>query len=1789
FVSIKNSGLTPQVSQNIAGIIANFDQSSVLTNFVDSGKFIAEPMPFSLPLPAETKTDNSYYRNVEASYTITSCMPPTSVLKGRLLYEWKTDEAHTKRPMSNTHFRVIVDYVDGDGKSIGAIQNTSNQAEGIITGHWESDYFVPEGSNEPMSLVDQYTTMAEGMTDSAGYFTIEVVNINQKGNLGSGYLQHNEGGSAPPIVGQSIKDKVLGAASGNEVINPAPYDYANMFGNNFNTISYQQTASVQSTINSGTFNVGFDAGSQSFELGNVQAGAMNKAMGMVIQNDEFMGNAHGPNPGTASSPMADDNTPPQYFEQFKRTYRIVIDGNKAPYFYPSQKVIDDVQAFESMAAPIDIPHFVKEFKLKVKTVEINDEQEVLPLTQVQATIFRKGNKNNYLPLGEGDGKYTYAELLNPVYHNTGNNASFEQLWPKQTVNADGTTNILGGLLQSEKYNYAIQASSFVNTGSKTYESTIVDMPTIIDNNLNWSNPVIPEDSVTIVLTPLPSRILVHVKDNLSGQPLGSSRNTRVQFSNMNIPYFWLNDQSAPVDNYGYLELFVDQPPLSEYFNNQTEQSNIYLTASAEGFNQPEALYKTTLRKMGSQATPTLSLLPAANITGRIIDADYQATNGQIIFNGVRAYIQADSSTIFETDNFGSFDMPIAPKAGVEVKIIPKDVAWFDTVYVLTAADAQKKTIDIGELKVYRRKHRILFNITQKMPPGFTGPPTPISGATIQLGPDMVISTANGVAKFEFENVSVNNYTFIVRGPQGEGYIPKTVNVTNTESRDFKYINIELEQGSQISGTVTLDGNAVKNARVYLEAYTSNTPMEHSSYSNILQNASSIITSNNTATSSNDMSLLEARTNAKGNFTIKGIPVNNQNINIIATLDTTFTVSGDKKTITISNGNGQANLSLTSFKDITVNKLFGFPLSVENITNVNATQIRVTGLVHWTEAISDFTLSDNNKLLRVENVLFNIVTGIGGKKTAVPVNNSIAIQGVTNLKMSYLGKYNVKLTSAEQTQAYNSTPLTLSKENDLGTISGKMQIVDNSFNYPSSYLNFDNSEFYLAKLNPDSTINNKVSVVTSAFTISESQSANYIEPIVFLQHIASQIASYQQKPAAAYNLCNINGKSIQFKLINFDASADPKNSYIDVYGKIHLDTRLNCYIPNAQPENISVSIPDMVLDENKVYPALATKPITLKLEEWELEARNWSFSTTEGGILSTNALLKTNIIDIPVGKFVLRSDMFFMKDFEYSNLSMAGGKIKFDYIAQGCAHLNYESKVGSDMKPHWNFSLLGSATGKVASLPQLNGLTNYDIDLNYVEILSNNEMIVQLMQKTEKPLLHNNPVAQFEPLSIFNGPSYIGVTGLLNTKAPRISEILLTVNWTDTIQQPAFENVSVEFQGKGFVHFEANKKKIEIDENEVRIEGKVLEKPNLTFNPMPATFFAERNETYHVDIRKDWITQLSQKENLVNFSSPATSSVGYRLKIAKGGMQVINNDWGLLSYEGDMISNETNTENIAPSYTKFEVLGEVKASTENLSISSINTPIGKMEQVYNFEAMEMRGSLNIDAPVTMGALTLNHGTIETLFDKNGFYVAGSCNAYLLAGLLTGTYNLGFLAGSYDKTAKNNLDKAWNITNSYINPKVVNTCYKTETLDAEGLNGIYTAVNRQVLNTSKSFDFILASGYVRAEVLLGGDFYANFSETAIMGSDAFLFIDVGAGLSSISGTSISGGVMANAQFSTKLTINPNSLEIKGSLDMNFNGTIEQSLGIETISKSFDVNCYVGATYNTQSGTEFDFNLG
>lgn len=1785
----------PQLSGGRGGNYTTFAHINPYFNKVykDSG-FVATEAVFKLSKPVNINNEDSLYRSVSFNYEITSTKPPTSLIKGRLLYQWKSDNSRQVRPMANSKFKIVVDYLV-KGKSIGYATKFQNKT-------FEEKFFVPEGSKESaegMQLLDFGQTMATGTTDDQGNFEIDVVNLNPKGSLGKGYVE-DRGWKVPDEKGLVNGLKGPGAVIKNKlatIFDPGNKSFG-IYGFNLGG----GMAAIQQSLNQNANEQGFL--NQGMTVVMDKTGSFNVtslSKGIALQNMQGLQKSfHGPNAGFDNEVNPDSYRNDDELVDFQRVYRIVPDNQ---FYYPTKDVAV-VQPFEAIAGNT-YNSFVKEVKVKVSTKDNGNSV----LDEMKVIVFRSlADKAKDLPAGEGDGNYLQKELINPQYkssvsglqivnlpnknnllstklerlaqlkNNTSNvqntnlpdknnmfNSKFEYLWPAADVNSNGEaafTTLLAGY-----ENYYIEATSNPDMSGKYYKATFQAFSTDInDNNPDfWDGTASPDPiNVTVTLQPLSSRAFLRLIDATTQI---SIPNGKIRVYDPKPLGFGAVSKTVLADQDGYAELKVSDDPLKNYV--PKDGTTINFSGEAPGYIPSQyGKEQFTFNLQGSQFADKISLNPSGKIMGHLVSADekvrgyIKTASGEFAFElnnshkSVEGYIKTASGKIFSTDKYGNFDIPTPVLTGNTIEIIPKDVAYFDTSYTMNVSDVIKKTVDLKDIQVYRRKHRIRFIISDSE----NG--SAVDNATIELD-NISKNTQKGIAEFLFENVSVNNYTFIIHGPDGKNYIPITKNVKNEESKDFVTINVSIERGSEISGTVTLDGKPVQHARVYIDANAKQQPAAG--------------TPKPQGAITDDANLLQAFTDASGNYTLHGVPVNNQKIDLLATLDTSFAVSGDRQKADVTNKKATANFSLTGYKDLVINNLDGFPLTVEKITPTsNADEVKVTGLVHWTESVSNFSLNEINTVIRVENVLYKSVATAKGK-TGVAQDDVVTLDGTSGLKLKYLDKYNVMLKSPD---LFTPKPLTITKENDYGTIKGMIEIVDNSFNYPSSYLNFNNESFWFAQKNNDS-INNVLSAVKSAIKISEASSGNYRTINDIDKKVAEVKANYAISNADApdYFLSNSSGGNLQFSFIEFNANADAKNSFIDKQGKIHLSISMNCNIKNAQPENFSVKLSDVVLDENKVYPASSSSPIEVALEDWKLSIKDWKISPEEGGITSNDGLIKTAKLDIPFSTFVLRSDMFDIDNFKVTDLKLGGGIVPLTVIkipTAGNPGLVFDNKTGSDMKPHWRFSLSGTGdpVAIIKNLPGLNG----DIGINYIQILSNNENIFQLQQTNTTLLINNNPLAKFSPQIISNGPDYFNITGGLNVNAPRMSDMSLELNYTlqNNVLAMKLRNVKTEFEGKGFVHFTAveqgnDKSNIAIDNNNIMITGEVEEKPNKSFNPVPATFTATSGALpgYKVELPKDYVMQLTSE-------TKGSSSSGYKLTIAKGGMEVSNGDWGTLSYEGMMASNSATDKGIKDTYTKFNILGDVSVSADKVEMEN-TTPFGKMTLIFDFPAKRMIGKLDLDH-VQMGTNTIT-GTVEMLFDPAGFYVAGGGKADINIGnpIADGTYNLGFMIGSYPLRSAD--DELWKVVTAYKQPEVKNDCF-VQKLKGK-LAGFYMSVDRLIFDVDYDFDFVIVSGYVNGKALVGVDMWANFSGETTLGVAVKVYAHAAAGMSAITGTSLSGEITALAAL--KLAYENSKFVVQGSIDMSFAVSIRQELLVTTISASTSVGC------SAQGGTEgFSFEL-
>lgn len=250
------------------------------------------------------------------------------------------------------------------------------------------------------------------------------------------------------------------------------------------------------------------------------------------------------------------------------------------------------------------------------------------------------------------------------------------------------------------------------------------------------------------------------------------------------------------------------------------------------------------------------------------------------------------------------------------------------------------------------------------------------------------------------------------------------------------------------------------------------------------------------------------------------------------------------------------------------------------------------------------------------------------------------------------------------------------------------------------------------------------------------------------------------------------------------------------------------------------------------------------------------------------------------------------------------------------------------------------------------------------------------------------------------------------------------------------------------------------------------------------------------------------------------------------------------------------------------------------MDGIETGFGQMSMVFDYPNKRLTGKLKLDN-VQLGTNTVT-GTVETVFDPQGFYVAGGGTADVKIGnpIADGTYNLGFMIGSYPVSSPQS--SLWKTVTAYKQPEVKNDCYVPKM--GGKLKGFYLTVDRIIFDESYDFDFVLVSGYVQGKALIGADLWANFGGSTSMGVAIQVYAKARAGMSACTGTSMSGDMEARAGIVAKYE--GSKFNFYGKLDVSFKAYVKQSLGFTTleIDKSVGASAYLGT-----GGVDFELTSG
>jgi len=1806
----------------------------------EDSSFTAEEMPLRFSrknFSFHAGKDTANYSTTR-NYTLVSTDPPKSKIKGKLIYAWPSDANGVLRPLANMPFKVQVEYViNGMPVPTYSVSNMNAQFTQGSSAGFEMEV---DGQSSYLETPDSRMVVASGTTDNDGNFEVDVININQKGPIGYGSYHVTHSSSTHLLTDDPFSDleKILEDLKGG-IDNPNDGNHG--FGDPDYGVqgAFGQNGILNFADGMGIVNLGTTLGTtQIFGAGPSIKGGMK-------------GGLHGPGQGDESWPEEPGETPPgsTYSDSvvatgyISRVYRIQLDGNASSFYYnPELNIV--CNAFESVNLASPVKAFVREMELEGKITKISKENSAPPGGGIKTVVFRDpALKIPGLPAGEGDEKYRKKKLLWPDFGiPSGVEFTREVEWLSDTTSASQTgntgTQAPPDIVRIRKLimpfnHYSIEACSDPSQTNQYYMPKIQDIGTM--NNIGYGayfdtrlvKNGLPVNKVSINLEPLPSRIGARVKNNETDKPMG---NVNVTVAIKTI--LWDIVLGAGLtDKDGYVEF-------KGLITGNGKAYKMY--AKYPGYSQLSVVTTQPMDKFGAQYIQNPLLMePDAVLLGKIVNESKQ---------GVESYLIRKDSSYVKSDGAGNFKIPM-PSGKDTLYIVPLDVGYFRDTLVITLPKGNTQSPD---LTVYRRKHRMNFIVVDD-----ANPNTKITGAKLWMNNMLEKSTNNqGEAYFEFENISYQNFTVKVSGPKNSDYIAQLINLANKESEKPQSYLVKLKKGGAISGIVTLNGSPASGARVYLvqqqQTNTNNigslnntANLQVQDYNNqnlnLYQGGNNAwqqipiggTVDNNTATGyevlqQGTLPLIEAYTDKSGKYTLHGIPALSGVMTFNATLDTTFTVIGDTKQSAIQAGQtSPLDFALTKYDYMTIASVFGFPLKIEKLSPTNDINVvKVSGVIDLRYSASSFVFTQGNQMARVNDVTF---TGkmVNGKRIGYAANQDITIEGMANLKFRYTEKYNVKLTeelASNEFWAQQQLPneLKLRKgSNGKGYIEGFAQITDNSFNYPSSYLKFNNNQdFYLCNIE-NGKINNQIRAISASFTEDEavtamasnnpSQSAgqwniaagNNLAPAISGSLLAgsmsattpgtvmtvhnnlnlggaSQVITGLNTSLATfgpftyvsdkeYNLCNSSKDSLRMKLIMFNAAADPLKSFVSKDGKIHLNVLMQCYIPNAKPARFKVEIPEMILDNNSITPGGSDKPLKLALEKWTLEVNNWTLSPVKGGFYSENAVVRTGQLDVPSKLFNLRNDMVVIGEFQTTSINLGNGLIYLKEIDNKRVKLNYDYKTGSDMSGHWLLSVSGEAGKPAARIYGMADHLQEDVlELEYVQLLSNGENILSLKQgKTYK--VKRNPMATYTPTGIASFGNEFALYGGVKLNAPRIQPFALTMNFkkgNGSSLVSEVQPVNMSFEGKGFVTYQSSSTLTpKFSKDSIIIVGTVREEGALP--AINSTFYGyAQGERYEIILKKNDIFNLFEKG----------STGDYRFQVDSGGMFVNKqlNDWSFLTFAGKALPKSA-ADNIKENRMKFTVYGEIQADGNSISAGDLSAFPG-FKLVYKLPTKELIGTMHLQN-IEMGAVSLTSMDAEMLMSPNGWYLA-AFGEIMVPPFPIASFKAGIIVGNYPQftaSLKSMLVQ--------YSPTADPCAFKS------GISGFYVMAGKPIINKSIGYGFGPMAGSLNINIGLEADFLMNFSEGKLkLKTGAGLYGIAKAELTSITCTTIAGEVEVKGRVNGE--INDGKVELNGSISTGFAVKIEQGIpffdGCEANTTLFSACC--GSSIVVSSANGFSFSL-
>ncbi len=967
---------------------------------------------------------------------------------------------------------------------------------------------------------------------------------------------------------------------------------------------------------------------------------------------------------------------------------------------------------------------------------------------------------------------------------------------------------------------------------------------------------------------------------------------------------------------------------------------------------------------------------------------------------------------------------------------------------------------------------------------------------------------DGYIYLSFEN-NAHFFDIEVQPPLDLDLTIKKLSVESISSAEYTdHGDIVLDPAFKVSGWVTYgpDSLALSNARILIDMGGDN---------------------------------IETIANEKGHFTLKGIPMNQNQWTISAeNMNDSLTLVADHQAVTLPM-QAILHFHLEQFDEFALTSLWGLPVTITNLEETNGVYV-VDGAFINLPANANFRMKDHDHRLEFYQVTVKNQV-VNGKNVGVPADDKILLDH----DRADLVNYQTFLAEIKPTEG--ALLSVKPDKNAKGTLCGKVAIMSSSFQFDDNYMSFGEG---------DSGSDGSASdVYTSAFQMANSKDTRFStagsqrmqkisNSMIFVDLFSGDNTAFHLQdlkvgtpseittikagsyPIQKYHVADDQGEEYSFKVQDFNAKASLEDSYV-FNDSLYLSTRLvTGKIPEMVPEILEIDAGQMIITKNGFDKIIGSEPLQFNLEEWQLSFDKWELDQHSTGIQLIKGTLTTDLFTSAMSDFRITAHSFEKGSLDLNKIEFGGivpVKIESPYlefdINPGCTY---------DNQPHWMIKISGIDGGLGASITDLPGMKSGDkIKFESITLYSNNERDMNMGDQQQTLMFYDIIDVSPDQFTAYEDGFEIGA--MMDLHIPRLKKSRGGFRYTKEQGKVVshFLGMDVDFEGIGKVRF------ISSDEpgSQVLIQGNfdaVGKIKDVEGIDLLGRLHKDNDSTYVI------VEPLHQMMNIAKDGSNKLIEI-------TGDMHVVNNDWDYFIFSGDL-DGMKGVEDSKKRKT-FKVEGDITAEGEGMDVKNISAEFGGMKITYDIQNARLIGKLEFEQDFSSVSI---RGSANFITDKAGwiFYAGGSLTTpgfgELQAGIGIGDYSdmrpeiTDFLLGSaYNK----------NLPDSF----------------KDGFSGFFITGRKsipQLTIPKKEFNFLIVSGSLEGQVGLDARLWMSFDESAVefgIGVMAFAYVEFN--VSAITCTELYGYIGAELGITGKYNTGTGKFSLLGCGSITLMGAVSQ----------------------------------